>query len=88
MGRRNSTAAPGNAAWHFVSIPIHPNAGEPSGYDSARDCPQQECVVAKIEEFERVLADPQASQRQRLEARVQRLHSPRDGDRLVSSAAG
>ena len=59
---------PETRRWHFVSIPIHPNAGEPSGYDSARDCPQDECVVAKIEEFERVLADPQASQRQRLEA--------------------
>ena len=59
---------PETRRWHFASIPIHPNAGEPSGYDFARDCPQDECVVAKIEEFERVLADPQASQRQRLEA--------------------
>ena len=59
---------PETRRWHFVSIPIHPAAGEPSGYDSARDCPQDECVVAKIEEFERVLADPQASERQRLEA--------------------
>jgi hypothetical protein len=59
---------PETRRWHFVSIPIHPTAGEPSGYDAVRDCPQQECVVAKIEEFERVLADPQASQRQRLEA--------------------
>ena len=59
---------PETRRWHFVSIPIHPNAGESSGYDAVRDCPQQECVVAKIEEFERVLADPQASQRQRLEA--------------------
>ena len=59
---------PETRRWHFVNIPIHPAAGEPSGYDAARDCPQQECVVAKIEEFERVLADPQASERQRLEA--------------------
>jgi hypothetical protein len=59
---------PETRRWHFVSIPIHPNAGVPSGYDSARDCPQDECVVAKIEEFERVLADPQASERGRLEA--------------------
>jgi S1/P1 Nuclease len=59
---------PETRRWHFVSIPIFPTAGEPSGYDAVRDCPQQECVVAKIEEFERVLADPQASQRQRLEA--------------------
>ena len=59
---------PETRRWHFVSIPIHPNAGKSSGYDAVRDCPQQECVVAKIEEFERVLADPQASQRQQLEA--------------------
>ena len=59
---------PETRRWHFVSIPIHPNAGEPSGYYAARDCPRDECVVAKIEEFERVLADPQASERQRLEA--------------------
>ena len=59
---------PETRRWHFVSIPIHPTARESSGYDAVRDCPQQECVVAKIEEFERVLADPQASQRQRLEA--------------------
>jgi hypothetical protein len=59
---------PETRRWHFVSIPIHPNAGESSGYDAVRDCPQQECVVAKIDEFERVLADPQASGRQRLEA--------------------
>ena len=47
MGRRNSTAAPETRRWHFVSIPIHPNAGEPSGYDAVRDCPQQECVVRR-----------------------------------------
>jgi hypothetical protein len=47
---------PETRRWHFVSIPIHPNAGESSGYDAVRDCPQQECVVAKIDEFERVLA--------------------------------
>jgi S1/P1 Nuclease len=59
---------PETRRWHFVSIPIHPPAGDPSGYDAARDCPQHNCVVARLEEFERVLADPQASGRQRLEA--------------------
>jgi hypothetical protein len=59
---------PETRRWHFVSIPVHPTDGESSGYDAARDCPQRECVVAKIEEFERVLGDPQASERQRLEA--------------------
>ena len=59
---------PETRRWHFVNIPIHPNPGESSGYDAVRDCPQQECVVAKIEEFERVLVDPQAPERQLLEA--------------------
>ena len=59
---------PETRRWHFVNIPIHPAAGASSGYDTARDCPQHECVVAKIEDFERLLAAPQASQRQRLEA--------------------
>jgi hypothetical protein len=88
---------PETRRWHFVSIPIHPNAGEPSGYDAVRDCPQQECVVAKIEEFERVLADPQASQRQRLEALKyvvhfigdvhQPLHAANNDDRGGNDAA-
>jgi S1/P1 Nuclease len=59
---------PETRRWYFVSIPIHPTDGESSGYDASRDCPQRECVVAKIEEFERVLGDPQASERERLEA--------------------
>jgi hypothetical protein len=59
---------PETRRWYFVNIPLHPTAAESSGYDAARDCPQHECVVAKIEEFERVLADPQASERKRLEA--------------------
>jgi hypothetical protein len=59
---------PETRRWHFVNIPIYPTAGEPSAYDAARDRPQHECVVAKIEDFERVLADPQASERQRLGA--------------------
>jgi hypothetical protein len=59
---------PETRRWHFVNIPIHSTAGESSVYDAARDCPQNECVVAKIEEFERVLADPLAPERERLEA--------------------
>jgi hypothetical protein len=45
---------PETRRWHFVNIPIHPPAGENSGYDAIRDCPQYECVVAKIEQFEGV----------------------------------
>jgi hypothetical protein len=77
--------------WHYVNIPIHPPAGTPAGYDAARDCPQGECVVAKIDEFAAVLRDKAASPRQRLEALKfvihfvadihQPLHCADDGDR-------
>ena len=39
-----------------------------------RDCPHDDCVVAKIKEFERVLADRQAPERQRLEALKYLVH--------------
>lgn len=82
---------PETARWHFVDIPVHPAAGEPSGYDPARDCPRGACVVAKIVEFERVLTDREAPERQRLEALKfvvhfvgdvhQPLHAADDNDR-------
>jgi hypothetical protein len=49
----NSRAIPGSAGWHFVNIPL--NA---AGY-SPRDC-HNNCVVSRLEEFRRVLADPGA----------------------------
>jgi S1/P1 Nuclease len=74
-----------------VSIPIHPSAGEPRDYDANRDCPHDDCVVAKIEEFERVLSDHQKPDRERLEALKylvhfigdvhQPLHASNDHDR-------
>jgi hypothetical protein len=39
-----------------------------------RDCPRGDCIVAKIEQFEPVLADRQASKRQRLEALKYLVH--------------
>ena len=82
---------PETAPWHYVNIPIHPAPDEPSDYDATRDCPNDACVVAKIEQFERVLADRQVSQRQRLEALKylvhfvgdvhQPLHTSNDHDR-------
>ena len=58
---------PGTAPWHYVNIPIHPQNG-PSGYDAVRDCPDGNCVVAKIDEFTAALGDKAAPQRDRLEA--------------------
>jgi hypothetical protein len=51
-----------------VNIPVQPPARTSDDYDAVRDCPQDDCVVAKIKEFGRVLADRQAPERQRLEA--------------------
>jgi hypothetical protein len=65
---------PETAPWHYVSIPIHPPAGQADSYDPARDCPHDDCVVAKIELFKRTLIDQQASQRQRLEALKYLVH--------------
>jgi len=59
---------PETRPWHYVNIPVALPTGEPAAYDAARDCPQDACVVAKIEQFEHVLSDREASERQRLEA--------------------
>ncbi len=56
------------APWHFVDVPIHPPPGTPAGYDAARDCPHDDCVVAAIDRFAAVLRDKGAAPRKRLEA--------------------
>lgn len=38
--------------WHFVNIPSQSN-----GYDATRDCANDDCVVARIYRFARVLGD-------------------------------
>jgi S1/P1 Nuclease len=65
---------PETAPWHYVNIPIHPSPGEAEGYVAARDCPRDDCIVAKIAQFDLVLADRQASERQRLEALKYLVH--------------
>lgn len=49
--------------WHYVNIPITAAA-----YDVSRDCPGGTCVIAVIEEFSKVLADPKVEPIRRLEA--------------------
>jgi hypothetical protein len=76
------TQHPETAPWHYVNIPVHPPQGGVEGYDHSRDCPHDNCVVAKIAQFEGVLSDQQLSDRQRLEALkyivhfVSDLHQP------------
>ena len=54
---------PETGPWHFVNIPLLA-----SNYDSVRDCPNGNCVVAKIDEFTKVLADRERSPEDRLQA--------------------
>lgn len=77
---------PDTASWHFVDIPI-----SAASYDGARDCPNGECVVAKVEQFAAELHNPELPERTRLEALKfvvhfvgdlhQPLHASDNGDR-------
>ncbi|MGC2211403.1 MAG: S1/P1 nuclease [Candidatus Korobacteraceae bacterium] len=54
---------PETKGWHYVDIPLG------SRYDASRDCaPPDSCVVAKINDFSRVLTDKSATRDQRAEA--------------------
>jgi nuclease S1 len=62
--------------WHYINIPI-----TESKYD-ARFVPKEGCVVTKIDDFRKILADPKAPRLQRQEALkflihfVQDMHQP------------
>jgi hypothetical protein len=53
---------PETAPWHYVDIPK-----DASGYE-VKDCPDDNCVVAQIEKFARILGDPQQPFAERSEA--------------------
>ena len=55
--------------WHYIDIPI-----DKPHLDMARDCPKGDCVIAKIEDFEKVLADPATAPEQRKEALMFIVH--------------
>lgn len=57
----NRKEFPHTGSWHYVDIPLHAD-----GYDAARDCPGGDCVVAKIDQYARVLADKKAAPQARL----------------------
>jgi S1/P1 Nuclease len=60
---------PETASWHFVDIPLNS-----AGLDMSRDCPQGNCVVAKIEEFRSQWQNPALSQAKRREALLFLVH--------------
>ncbi len=49
--------------WHYVDIPL-----AAPGYDARRDCPDQDCVVAQIENDLQVLSNPRLNDAVRAEA--------------------
>lgn len=52
---------PETGPWHYVDTPL-----AASGYDASRDCVQGNCVVAKIDQYARELADKSATPQARL----------------------
>ena len=71
---------PETVPWHYIDIPI-----DRPRLDLERDCPHRDCVVAKIEDFQRVLGDLAATPEKRREALmflshfVEDLHQPLHG---------
>lgn len=55
--------------WHYVDIPI-----DKPHLDMARDCPKGDCVIAKIEDFQKVLKDPATPPVQQREALMFLVH--------------
>jgi hypothetical protein len=57
------------ATWHYIDIPI----SKPH-LDMARDCPKGDCVIARIESFQKVVVDPAVTDVQRREALMFLVH--------------
>jgi len=55
--------------WHFIDIPI-----DKPHLDMARDCPKGDCVIAKIADFRKALADPSTPAPARREALLFTIH--------------
>lgn len=63
-GQCASTVAWGKTEpWHFLDIPT-----SASSYEHARDCPNDDCVVAKIKAFQTILADKSETKARRRDA--------------------
>lgn len=60
---------PETATWHYIDIPI----SKPH-LDMTRDCPKHDCVIAKIDDFRKILADPSTPAPARREALLFVIH--------------
>ena len=54
---------PGTGSWHYVDTPLH----DPD-YVAARDCPRGDCIVVKLAQQTRILANTSATPQARLQA--------------------
>ena len=64
---RNSRKETG--PWHYIDVPVNkPHV------DLKRDCPDGNCVIPKIDQFERTVADARATPLQRREALMYLIH--------------
>jgi hypothetical protein len=64
---RNSRKETGS--WHYIDVPVtKPHV------DLKRDCPAGNCVIPKIDQFERTVADARATPLQRREALMYLIH--------------
>jgi len=57
----NRKEFPGTGSWHYVDIPLKAN-----GYVAARDCAQDNCAIARLDQYTHVLADKTATPQARL----------------------
>ena len=60
---------PETGPWHYIDIPI-----TAPHLDMARDCPKGDCVIAKIADFRKALADPATPAPARREALLFLIH--------------
>jgi hypothetical protein len=72
---------PETAPWHFVDIPI-----QSSGYDAARDCARDDCVVVQIDRDARIIGDKQLAAPVRAEALRFLIHFVGDVHQPLHSA--
>jgi len=63
--RQRSETAP----WHYIDIPI-----DKPHLDMARDCPKNDCILVKIADFRKALADPATPTAARREALMFLVH--------------